>query len=252
MFQRLHSSITFEIWKRSAWQIRSCWAPLAALPTPLDPLSLRREPPGPLCSWPGLSPRCVLARTRFVWSGSPEALLRSEQLQQPAVQLASLPSLEDVVTYGLQSLLESPAGLIRLVSVAERALLVSLSQTQGCPQSAPRLRPAQPARLQRAVLLPRLSVLAPPAAPAPLHLLSALVSLLAPLASPAPPPCPPSAPRLLTPVRLPPSWPARDLLTALRRGAVAMSDGGAQGGTRNGPCGVRFICFRLPRNVGLL
>ena len=35
VFQRLHSRITLEIWKRSAWQTRSCW-PSAALPAPLE------------------------------------------------------------------------------------------------------------------------------------------------------------------------------------------------------------------------
>ena len=34
VFQRLHSSIALEIWKRSARKIRSCW-PLAAFPAPL-------------------------------------------------------------------------------------------------------------------------------------------------------------------------------------------------------------------------
>ena len=36
--QKLHASITLEIWKRSARQIRACW-PLAALPDSLDPES---------------------------------------------------------------------------------------------------------------------------------------------------------------------------------------------------------------------
>ena len=38
VYQKLHASITLEIWKRSARQIRSCW-PLAALPDSLDPES---------------------------------------------------------------------------------------------------------------------------------------------------------------------------------------------------------------------
>ena len=41
---------------------------------------------------------------------------RSEQLRQLPVQLASLASLEDGVTHGLQSLLESPSWLVALVA----------------------------------------------------------------------------------------------------------------------------------------
>ena len=53
---------------------------------------------------------------------------RSEQLRQLAVQLASLASLEDVVTHGIQSLLESPSGLIAPKTTDERALPASLSR----------------------------------------------------------------------------------------------------------------------------
>ena len=35
VFHRLHSSITLEIWRRSARQIRTCW-PVADLPANLD------------------------------------------------------------------------------------------------------------------------------------------------------------------------------------------------------------------------
>ena len=52
VFQRLHSSITLEIWKRSAGQIRSCW-PLAAflVPLNLDLWSLSAaSAPGLVCS----------------------------------------------------------------------------------------------------------------------------------------------------------------------------------------------------------
>ena len=38
VYQKLHASITLEIWKRSARQIRACW-PLAALLDSLDPES---------------------------------------------------------------------------------------------------------------------------------------------------------------------------------------------------------------------
>ena len=51
VFQRLHSSITLEIWKRSARKIRACW-PLAAIPATLDPDP--KSLPGAL----GPSPSC--------------------------------------------------------------------------------------------------------------------------------------------------------------------------------------------------
>ena len=35
VFHRLHSSITLEIWRRSARQVRACW-PVTALPADLD------------------------------------------------------------------------------------------------------------------------------------------------------------------------------------------------------------------------
>ena len=53
-------------------------------------------------------------------------MARSEQLRQLAVQLASLASLGDVVTHGLQSLVEAPSGLNAPISVVERALLAAL------------------------------------------------------------------------------------------------------------------------------
>ena len=167
-----------------------------------------------LFSWTGLSPS---------WLCRPAAVLRdlalsrptsrSEQLRQLAVQVASLASLEDVVTHGLQFLLEPPTESSP-VSAAERALPASLlrrSPTQGCRQSASQLNSAQSARshwpLPRAASQLRLRARAPPiAAPAPRHLLLVLVSLRAPLARPALSPSPRLVSRLLTPVRPPPCW----------------------------------------------
>ena len=146
---------------------------------------------------------------------------RSEQLRQLTAQLASLASLEDVVARGFQSLLESLAELVALVSVAERAhtcfapaasLTLALSSPQSCSRSASRLHPAQPAwshwpGFQELPPRPRLSALSPrTAAPAPRPLPLALSNLRARPVRPTLPPCPRTAPRLLTPVRLPPGW----------------------------------------------
>ena len=79
---------------------------LAALPAPL---------PGVSPAWPVLlSLACpvflhmrVTARSRFrVLRPSPSRMSRSKQVRQLAVQLASLASFEDVVTHGIQSLLD--------------------------------------------------------------------------------------------------------------------------------------------------
>ena len=79
---------------------------------------------------------------------------RSEKLRLLAVQLALLASLEDVVTNGLQSLLEAPSGLIAPVSAVERALPAALLRPRsrsrsplpkGRPQSFSWLHSAQPA-----------------------------------------------------------------------------------------------------------
>ena len=53
-------------------------------------------------------------------------MARSEQIRQLAVQLASLASLEDVVTHGLQSLLESPSRVVAPTSSVELVLLAAL------------------------------------------------------------------------------------------------------------------------------
>ena len=57
VFHRLHSSITLEIWRRSARQVRACW-PVTALPADLDLGA---------CSRAWFSARCPLC----VWSASP-------------------------------------------------------------------------------------------------------------------------------------------------------------------------------------
>ena len=141
---------------------------------------------------------------------------RSEQLRLLAVQLASLASLEDVVTNGLQSLLEAPSGLIAPVSAAERALPAALLRPRSRSRSPlPRAAPnrsrgfillSQRGPLgcpSRVVLRPRLTARSPlTAAPAPRPPLLALSSLGARPARPASPPCPSLAPRLLILVRL--------------------------------------------------
>ena len=245
MYQRLHSSITLEIWKRSARQIHSCW-PLAALPAPWTlTSSLCPGPCRPLlpwvCSWSGLVFRCarVCLQPSSCVSVLPPLMCRSEQLRRLAVQLASLAFLEDVVIHGIQSLLASP------VTANERALRASLSRphsrslslTQGCPEP-PRVDLAR----QRAPTgLARPSALAPPVTFPTLRLLLLIPrSPRAPLALVAKP-SPRLAPRLLTP-------PASAARLARRRssaplgqgGAVAICDGGAHGGMRNGPCRAGF------------
>ena len=152
----------------------------------------------------------------------PRLSSRPEQLRRLTAQLASLASLEDVVTHGLQSLLESPAGLAAEIPVDERALPASLSRPRSRSpllQKAPPTGSAAPscsasavalAWLSRAVLLfPPGALAAPVASRAPWDLLSALVSLRASLARPAPHLVHAPPPRLLTPLRLPPGWLAR-------------------------------------------
>ena len=67
-----------------------------------------------------LCPLSAVLRARLmshVW-----LMARSEQLRQLPVQLPSLPSLEDVVTHGLQSSLESPSRLVAPISSVEQVL----------------------------------------------------------------------------------------------------------------------------------
>ena len=63
-------------------------------------------------------------------------MARSEQLLQLAVQLASLASLEDAVTHGLQSLLESPSRLVASISVVEQAVPAPLVQPRSRSRSS--------------------------------------------------------------------------------------------------------------------
>ena len=159
MFQPLHSSITFEIWKRSARQIRSCCA-LAALPALLDPDLksvigppglLSRASPGVLpcrlclCSMPtlGLPVRARLYPSSCV-SVLPSRLSRSEQLWHLAFQLASVASLEDVVTHSIQSVLDPP----RASAACAPSLPLALSHTQGRSEP-PLVNFAQPSRPYR-------------------------------------------------------------------------------------------------------
>ena len=141
---------------------------------------------------------------------------RSEQLRRVAVQLGSLASLEDVVTNGLQSLLEAPSGLIAPISAAERALPAALLRPRSRSRSP--LPNAAPNRSRgfillsqrgplgcpsRVVLQRRLTARSPlTAALAPRPPLLALSSLGARPARLASPPCPSLAPRLLILVRL--------------------------------------------------
>ena len=171
---------------------------------------------------------------------------RSEQLRQLAVQLASLASLEDVVTHGIESLFGSPSGLVAPIVADDRALLAPLSRPrsplplihtqrplraavgQFCSASA-----ALPLAWRSRVALER-SCSPPSPSPPSRH-----QSAGAP-PPPAPPPCPCLTARLLTLKRLQPSWLVRALPAPLRPGgAVATSVGGAHASKRNGPCGSR-------------
>ena len=204
------------------------------------------------CFWPGSLLWCACVRlqpsSRVFFP--PQCMSRSEQLRQLAVQLASLASLEDVVTHGLQSLLESSS---RLVAPAFAATLPFAFRGHAPVRVLPypRLhriaaaRSASPVRAswqQRTALQPRPSVPAPPVtAPALRPALLVSRRLRAPPARRATPHYPRLAPRLSTHARLPPVWLVGDLLAPLRLGgAAATSDGGAHAGTRNRLCGARF------------
>ena len=98
MYQRLHSSITLEIRKRSARQIRSCW-PVAVLPAPLE---LDLQPAGgapPFLS----APPCVSPAAHVRLCSQPflaplrPCLSRFDQLRQLAARLGFLVSLEVTV-----------------------------------------------------------------------------------------------------------------------------------------------------------
>ena len=78
----------------------------------------------------------------------PPCMSHSEQLRQLAVQLASLASLEDVVTHGLH-LLESHSGLVAPIAAADRALPALLAR--------PRSRSRSPSPTQRRIAAARSS-----------------------------------------------------------------------------------------------
>ena len=100
------------------------------------------QPPG-LLDWlvPSVRPSLLAAVLRGL--DLPRLMSRSEQPRQLAVQLASLAFLEDVITHGVQSLLDSPSGLIAPISVTEP---VSLARPRSRSRSPhPRLHPIGPA-----------------------------------------------------------------------------------------------------------
>ena len=222
------------LWKRSARQIRSCrpfadpllWI-LALSLGPLGPFpglccAAVACSPGPCCSR-GARPRLPATVLRAL----SRPMSRSQQLRQQAVQLPLMASLEDVVTQGLQSLLELPAGLVAPISADERALPASLSRPRSRWHSSLPIGLAAPSCSVSAVPLgwpsraePRLRLSAPPpltAALAPPPLLLTLSCLRAQPTRLALPPRPRLLPRLLTPVRLPPGWQVRGAAVAGRR-----------------------------------
>ena len=105
VFQRVHTSITLEIWKHSARQIRACW-PSRPSPLWILTLSLCLEPVGhpSFLGFAGLSCAAVLCSPGLCWlcplaavSSAPSPawhMSRSEQLRKLAAQLASLATLE--------------------------------------------------------------------------------------------------------------------------------------------------------------
>ena len=179
-------------------------------------------------------------------------MARSEQLRQLAAQLASLASLEDVVTHGLQSLLESPSRLVAPTSSVEQDSAASIalavlpclklllvvhcapfcSVSVGplvCPlRAAPRLFPTGRSP--------------PTAALAPQPLPLAALSFGARPVRPMPPLRPSLAPRLLTLVRLPPGRQVRGVHQAPLRqdDASGTSTARERDATPNARCGVRF------------
>ena len=78
-------------------------------------------------------------------------MARSEQIRHLAVQVASLASLEDVVTHDLQSLLETPSGLIAPISAVEHALPAALLRSRSRLRSL--LPEAAPGRSRGSILL---------------------------------------------------------------------------------------------------
>ena len=81
----------------------------------------------------------------------------SEQLRQLAVHLASLASLEDVVTHGLQSLQKSPSGLVAPISSVEQVLPAALLRPRSRSRSP--LAKAAPNRPRGSLLLSQVRTL---------------------------------------------------------------------------------------------
>ena len=165
-----------------------------------------------------------------------------EQLRRLAVQLASLTSLEDVVTHGIQSLLESPSSLVAPTTAEERASSASLSRPrsrsrssfgQGCPEP-PRVDPAPPERSgssrHRSDSL----------APAPGLKESAGASRSARTTS---------LPTLRAAAADPRASAAQPARRSSSGAAEATSDGGAHAGMRSGPRGARFSFKLLPASL---
>ena len=195
-------------------------------------------------------------------------MARSEQLRQLALQLASLASLEDVVTHRLQSLLESPSRLVAQVSSTEQAQ--SVARLWPRPRSRSPLPKAAPGRPRGSIPLSErgptgLSVKScpaalpiarfpPTAALAPRLPLLAVVSLGASPVRPAPLLRPSLVPRLLNPVLLPPGRLVEVVpLAPLRLGVESVTS--TAGTTTLQTLDVaRDLATRprLPRNVALL
>ena len=99
--QKLHASITLEIWKRSARQIRAC-SPLAALPDSLDDESNN----GFLCSvFLGRVSSKACARVCFQLFPPSAVMSHAESLRLLATPLSFLGTLEAAVAHDVQALL---------------------------------------------------------------------------------------------------------------------------------------------------
>ena len=126
-YQRLHSSITLEFWKRSARQFRSCW-PLEELPAPPDPdfQTVARAPlPLPAPALPlrtarsgfvpgSLSLCCYSVRASPLMAvfcasvGLPQPCLALTSFGSWRRSLSFLAPLKDTVVQGIRSVLVSP------------------------------------------------------------------------------------------------------------------------------------------------
>ena len=185
---------------------------------------------------------------------------RSEQLRQ-AVQLASLASLEDVVTHGQQSLLQSSSRLVAPDSSVEQAQSVARLQPRSRSRSP--LPKAAPGRPRGSILLsqrgPTLSVKAAPRLlPTARFLGTATLALRPPLLAvaslpartvrPAPLLRPSLAPRLLNPEALQKQLGRLvevALLAPLRLGVARVtSTAGGHDVTPNARCG-EILCQDL-------